>query len=87
MSIICAAVTVAIGSILMFVLYHTDTSCTNNSVRLSGPSEGRVDVCLEGSWASVCHSNWNYLDAFVVCRQLGLPATGIICSALSKNYY
>ena len=22
--------------------------------------------------------NWNYLNSFVVCRQLGLPATGII---------
>jgi len=31
---------------------------------------------VNGVWSSVCHSNWDYKDAFVVCQQLGYPATG-----------
>ena len=56
------------------------TNCTNNDVRLAGglgPTEGRVEVCVEGRWSGVCRSWWNYQDAFVVCRQLGYPATGL----------
>ena len=35
-----------------------------------------MEVCVQGRWSGVCGSNWNYQDAFVVCRQLGYPATG-----------
>ena len=56
------------------------TNCTEGDVRLAGglhPTEGRVEVCAQGRWTGVCSSNWNYQDAFVVCRQLGYPATGM----------
>ena len=55
------------------------TNCTHGNVRLAGglePTEGRVEVCVRGRWTGVCHSYWNYQDGFVVCRQLGYPATG-----------
>ena len=48
-------------------------------VRLVGgliPEEGIVEVCVNGVWSSVCDWSWEYKDAFVVCRQLGYPATG-----------
>ena len=35
-----------------------------------------MQVCMNGVWSSVCDSSWNYKDAFVVCQQLGYPATG-----------
>ena len=62
------------------VFYHAATNCTHGSVRLSGgltPTEGRVEVCVNGIWSAVCHYDWNYQDAFVVCRQLGYPASGV----------
>ena len=36
-----------------------------------------MEVCVQGRWSGVCGSNWNYQDAFVVCRQQGYPATGV----------
>ena len=52
---------------------------SNGTVRLIGgliPEEGTVEVCVNAVWSSVCHSSWDYKDTFVVCRQLGYPATG-----------
>ena len=64
----------------MSTLYTVATNCTHGNVRLAGgldPTEGRVEMCVQGRWSGVCHSNWNYQDVFVVCRQLGYPATGV----------
>lgn len=53
----------------------------NGDVQLmngSTATEGRVEVCVSGAWSGVCSDgDWNFQDAFVTCRQLGYPATGI----------
>ena len=56
------------------------------------PEEGTVEVCVNAVWSIVCDSYyrwyWDYKDAFVVCRQLGYPATGendVVCSLLALS--
>ena len=71
------------------VLCSSPTPCTlQGAVRISGRGgavdgptvveEGRVEVCNRKVWGSVCAgSSWDDAAARVVCRQLGLPSSGM----------
>ena len=54
-------------------------NCVYGDVRLvngSNQYEGRVEVCMNNSWHSICDDSWGGNDAIVVCKQLGYAYTG-----------
>ena len=51
----------------------------DGSIRLAGGStfyEGRVEVCKDMIWGTVCDDFWTDTDAVVACRQLGISTSG-----------
>ena len=55
--------------------------CESGSIRLANgdtPFSGRVEVCNEEAWGTVCDDSWTQADANVACLQAGFSRFGEI---------
>ena len=67
----------AVETIIMCI--HSALMCEDGDIRLvtsdgdtgEGVMSGRVEVCWDDRWGTVCDQNWSDNDAIVVCRELG----------------
>ena len=58
--------------------YHS-APCTTGQLRLEGgniANEGRVEICINNVWGTVCDDVWGITEATVVCRQLDYSTQG-----------
>ena len=56
------------------------SNCTNGKVRLADgltSNQGRVEICINNVWGTVCDRGWDTLDGNIVCKQLGYQAYGM----------
>ena len=69
---------------LSFLFCHSlpQKDCTTGAVRLNtnrnqrGSQLGRVEVCNNNAWGTVCDDDWGFKDGLVTCRQLGYRGVG-----------
>ncbi len=62
-------------------IMHFAGLCNNSDLRLVGGSnerEGRIEICFNETWGTVCDNQWTTNDANVACRQLGFSQIGKI---------
>ena len=60
--------------------YIYPIGCTTGVVRLAGSSytnRGRVEICVNNAWGTVCRHSFDINDARVICHQLGYPSGNI----------
>ena len=70
------------------IMCAVSTDCSHGEVRLvngSVPSEGRVEICVNSVWGTVCNDNWGPNDVTVVCRQLGYRSNGKISISMQSS--
>ena len=40
-------------------------------------AQGRVEICINNTYGTICDRNFDSLDAMVVCRQLGFSTASM----------
>ena len=65
---------------IIIVIYIAN--CTEGETRIvndfsTDKFSGRVEVCINGQWGSICDDGWGLNEAHVVCSQFGFTSYGM----------
>ena len=69
-------------SVSTFICTCSCAVCIDGDVRIAAARTtsttitGRVEVCLQNVWGTLCDDGWGNLDARVICRQEGYAEAG-----------
>ena len=67
-----------------------NAACNDGDLRLEGGSslrEGRVEICYDNVYSTVCDDQWGLLDAQVACRNLGFSDAGMYIDWFAYVYF
>lgn len=69
---------------LLWMWKYIWAGCLYGQLRLSNGSEpnvGRLEICINNKWGTICDDKWTHTNAQVACRQLGYSTDGKIVPA------
>ena len=72
-TILLCIVSADIKQLINFFYVNLIAPCSTGQLRLAGgniANEGRVEICLNNVWGTVCDDHWGSIGAALVCRQL-----------------
>ena len=61
------------------IIFYSLALCQDGDIQLAGGSYnnvGRIDLCVNGTWGTICSNSFDNKDASVVCQQLGYSTFG-----------
>ena len=64
---------------MLFMFLPEGTPCAYGELRLIGGTnelEGRLEVCIDGQFGSICDDFWSVADANTACLQMGFAGVG-----------
>ena len=62
-------------------MYTEPQSCNNGDIRLEDgitTQEGRIEVCYNNIWGSVCGDGFDFTDAYVACKAISISGIFLV---------